>query len=202
MALKTQIHKDTLTLTLAGDYLTYDAPQETRALFSTLSKNKVKRVQIDCQSLQQWDSSLVVILYHLIQTSSKHDIKIDLKTLPPELQRLLTLSFKVNNKPERAHSNKENFFEAIGTWGLNTHASFVRGLNFCGAAFSSLGRFFRGKATMRAVDFWFAMQECGHKAILIVSLISMMVGLILAFVSAVQLKMFSAEIAVIGLKSQ
>ena len=52
---------------------------------------------------------------------------------------------------------------------------------------------------MRRVDFLFALEDCGYKALPIVSLISFMVGLILAFVGAVQLKTFGAEIYVASL---
>jgi phospholipid/cholesterol/gamma-HCH transport system permease protein len=51
----------------------------------------------------------------------------------------------------------------------------------------------------RRVDFLFALEECGPQAIGIVSLISFMVGLILAFVGAIQLKTFGAQIYVASL---
>jgi phospholipid/cholesterol/gamma-HCH transport system permease protein len=56
-----------------------------------------------------------------------------------------------------------------------------------------------GKARYRRSDLILALQQCGAQALPIVSLISMLVGLILAFVGAVQLKMFGAEIYVANL---
>ena len=52
---------------------------------------------------------------------------------------------------------------------------------------------------MRQVDFLFALQDCSYKAIGLVSLVSFMVGLILAFVGAIQLKTFGAQIYVASL---
>jgi phospholipid/cholesterol/gamma-HCH transport system permease protein len=49
------------------------------------------------------------------------------------------------------------------------------------------------------VDLTLTIQECGARALPIVSLISMLVGMILAFVGAVQLQMFGAEIYVANL---
>jgi phospholipid/cholesterol/gamma-HCH transport system permease protein len=43
------------------------------------------------------------------------------------------------------------------------------------------------------------MQECGAQALPIVSLISILVGLILAFIGAIQLKIFGAQIYVASL---
>lgn len=56
-----------------------------------------------------------------------------------------------------------------------------------------------GKARFRRSELVTIMQECGAQALPIVSLISLLVGLILAFVGAVQLAMFGAQIYVASL---
>jgi len=60
-------------------------------------------------------------------------------------------------------------------------------------------RMFGGKARFRRSDLFLNLQECGAQALPIVSLISLLVGLILAFVGAIQLKMFGAQIYVASL---
>jgi phospholipid/cholesterol/gamma-HCH transport system permease protein len=57
----------------------------------------------------------------------------------------------------------------------------------------------RGKARFRWVDLWRYIQDCGPSALPIVSLISLLVGLILAFVGAVQLALFGAQIFIADL---
>jgi phospholipid/cholesterol/gamma-HCH transport system permease protein len=69
-------------------------------------------------------------------------------------------------------------------------------LEFIGASTIALGRFILGKAQFRRSDLGLIIQECGAQALPIVSLISLLVGLILAFVGAVQLKLFGAQIYV------
>jgi phospholipid/cholesterol/gamma-HCH transport system permease protein len=56
-----------------------------------------------------------------------------------------------------------------------------------------------GKALFRRSDLVLIIQECGAQALPIISLISFLVGLILAFVGAVQLLMFGAQIYVASL---
>ena len=53
-----------------------------------------------------------------------------------------------------------------------------------------------GKARFRRSDLGLIIQDCGVKALPIVSLISFLVGLILAFMGAVQLQLFGAQIYV------
>ena len=54
----------------------------------------------------------------------------------------------------------------------------------------------RGRAQYRRSDFLAVLQECGPEALPIIALISLLVGMILAFLGSVQLKMFGAEIFV------
>jgi phospholipid/cholesterol/gamma-HCH transport system permease protein len=72
-------------------------------------------------------------------------------------------------------------------------------LGFIGEAFSAFVRFTAGKARFRGSDLTRILQECGIEALPIVSLISLLVGLILAFVGAVQLLLFGAEIYIANL---
>jgi phospholipid/cholesterol/gamma-HCH transport system permease protein len=69
-------------------------------------------------------------------------------------------------------------------------------LEFIGASTMAMVRFFLGKAQFRRSDLGLIIQDCGAQALPIVSLISLLVGLILAFVGAVQLKLFGAQIYV------
>jgi phospholipid/cholesterol/gamma-HCH transport system permease protein len=60
-------------------------------------------------------------------------------------------------------------------------------------------RLARRKARYRASDLWLLIQQCGVEALPIVTLISFLVGVILAFVGAIQLKQFGAQIYVANL---
>ncbi|MGD0076819.1 MAG: ABC transporter permease, partial [Candidatus Binataceae bacterium] len=63
----------------------------------------------------------------------------------------------------------------------------------------AVGRFARGKARYRRVDLMEVVQQCGPEAVGIVSLIAFLVGVILAFMGAVQLSRFGASIYVADL---
>lgn len=56
--------------------------------------------------------------------------------------------------------------------------------------------FFPGRAIWRRKDFWFIFGDCSYKAVGIIALVSFLVGLILAFVGALQLRTFGAGIYV------
>ena len=72
-------------------------------------------------------------------------------------------------------------------------------VTFCGEAVLGLGRTLRNPRTFRGRDFLELLGDCGFRAIPIVSLLAFLTGLILAFVGAIQLKMFGADIYVADL---
>ena len=73
------------------------------------------------------------------------------------------------------------------------------GVAFLGETAAGFARMIRGKAQFRASDFWLMIQESGSQALPIVSLISLLVGLILAFVGSIQLQVFGRRIYVADL---
>jgi phospholipid/cholesterol/gamma-HCH transport system permease protein len=76
-----------------------------------------------------------------------------------------------------------------------THALLI----FLGQVALAFVQFIRGRARLRTVDLWLIMQQSGAQALPIVSLISFLVGLILAFMGANQLRQFGAQIYVANL---
>lgn len=72
-------------------------------------------------------------------------------------------------------------------------------VRFLGSVFAALGAFFGRRAKFRKVDLWWEIDKAGIRAVPIVCLVSFMIGLIIAFVGNMQLKLFGAEIYVAGL---
>ncbi len=149
--------------------------------------------------LGQWDSSLLVFLVQLVQQA--RDCKLPVSfDLPEGLARLVRMAFAV---PPRAgaqrHSAPQSFLEHIGGETLSLGPRICDFLNFLGDVAFGLGRMFIGRSRMRFKDLVTAMYECGVLSLPIISLTSMLFGLILAFVGAVQLTQFGAQIYVAGL---
>jgi phospholipid/cholesterol/gamma-HCH transport system permease protein len=72
-------------------------------------------------------------------------------------------------------------------------------LAFLGELTQAFGKFLRRKARYRTIDLLEAIEQCGASAVGIVSLIAFLVGVILAFMGAVQLSQFGASIYVADL---
>lgn len=199
MEMTTSTQNARFTLFFSGDFVDFDRAADKQKMLNALKKTTAQTFVIDGTKLEKWDSTFVVFLIDLIKESKRLNLKLDLTALPDGLNRLVKLAFTPTNKPPRMQTRPIDTLTQIGAWALRVQAACVKGYDFSQKTLASLGRLLTGRATMRQVDFLFALQDCGPKAILIVSLISFMVGLILAFVGAIQLKLFGAQVFVASL---
>jgi phospholipid/cholesterol/gamma-HCH transport system permease protein len=164
------------------------------------SQSPVKRIQFDTQELTAWDSGLLTFLIKVIEQCSRSKIHAEKGGLPEGVQRLLALASAVPAKKDaRKEAVGESFLARIGKSTIDFGQSAGEMLGFIGEAFLAFGRLLVGRARFRRSELVLIIQECGAQALPIVSLISVLVGLILAFVGAVQLKMFGAQIYVANL---
>ena len=197
--LKYEIKKDTLEITISEDFLLYDNGKLKNALYESANNSSIKKITIDAKNLGQWDSTLVIILFELIKIANSRKISIEQNNFPKGLSSLINLAFAVNRNPPPPEQKSSLSLEAIGAWGYGIYQSFCKGLGFIGQSMKAFWKVIVGKSFMRGIDFSFALEACGLNALPIVSLISFMVGLILAFVGAVQLTSFGAQIYVASL---
>lgn len=198
MKLNFTISENILTIRLEGDYVSYSNDQEKAQLFAAIKKG-LKSIIVNGKKLGKWDSSLVSILFELEKNAKQNKLKFELNDIPEGMERLLNLAFAVNSFPSPKTPQPYGFLEKVGIWGISFWRGVNKGLAFFGELFVSILRLIQGKAVMRRVDFLFALEDCSYRALPIVTLISFMVGLILAFVGAMQLKNFGAQIYVASL---
>ncbi len=150
--------------------------------------------------LTGWDSKFLAFLLNIHQYCRKQDIDVEDEGLPDGVRRMLHLATAV---PERQGARRETARESLlvraGRMAENSWQAVVSGLVFTGEVSASFIRTITGRTRFPWRDFGVLLQNCGSQALPIISLISILVGLILAFVGAVQLKMFGAQIFVANL---
>lgn len=190
-----------LVIQLAGDWTVHGSIPSGEALERELKENlPVRKVAFDASKLQGWDSGLLVLLHRIHRYCRQHGIDLVLEGLPEGIRRLLKLALAVpENQDARREATGEPFLSRLGGKVLEVVASTREVLDFLGSAVLVLGRFLSGKARFRRVDLVLLLEECGARSLPIVTLISLLVGMILAFVGAVQLQMFGAQIYVADL---
>jgi len=160
----------------------------------------IRRLGFETDRVTDWDSSFLTFLMDIHAFCAANKIVLEKSGLPQGVDKLIALATAV---PERKGARKETvrvpFLTRIGASALSLGQNASELLVFIGEAAVALARFLVGKTSVRRRDLMVFMQECGVDALPIVLLISFLVGLILAFVGAIQLALFGAQIYVANL---
>jgi phospholipid/cholesterol/gamma-HCH transport system permease protein len=160
----------------------------------------IKRLAFDAGELGTWDSALVTFVAKTCELAHDRGVAVDLGTVPQGLKRLLDLAEAVpQTKGVRAGPAPAGLFTRIGRRSIGYGRSINESLAFLGEFSIALVNFLRGRARYQFSDLALTMQQCGANALGIVSLISFLVGVILAFMGAVQLEKVGAQIFVANL---
>lgn len=192
---------DTLRVILGGEWKAEKAlPSAGKLAESLRAPPPVKRVAFDVGRLEDWDSGLLTLIIQITDLASAAGAVVDKTGLPEGAQRLLALASAVpERKGARRRAAKIPFLERVADSAISFRRSGRDMAEFLGDATVALARLLAGRARFRPSDLVLTIQECGVQALPIVSLISFLVGLILAFIGAIQLRVFGAQIYVASL---
>jgi phospholipid/cholesterol/gamma-HCH transport system permease protein len=196
-----QPSEDTLKVILSGQWkLGGELPGADKVQQTLEGKPGVRNLVFDTGELASWDSGLLTFLMNLGAICSREKILLNRDGLPPGAQRLLELALAVPEKTDaRQAEGRVLFLAYLGNEAVNFFQSAGEMLEFIGDAVIAVLRLLRGKAQYRRSDLGLIMQAVSAQALPIVSLICFLVGLILAFIGAIQLQLFGAHIYVADL---
>jgi phospholipid/cholesterol/gamma-HCH transport system permease protein len=190
-----------LVLQLTGSWLLRSARPPAAQVEAALDPAQVRSLAFDAQGLAGWDSALLAFLTRVLRTCAERGIEAERGGLPEGVRRLLALAEAV---PERAGARaagaeQSSWIARLGDATLRGTEALAAPVAFVGEVTFALGRLATLRARFPVGDFWFYVQQCGAQALPIVTLIGFLIGLILAFMGAVQLLRFGATIYVADL---
>jgi phospholipid/cholesterol/gamma-HCH transport system permease protein len=197
----TRLSDGTLHVLLAGDWrLGNVLPPAGDVSKQIESWHEIQRITFEAKGLASWDTGLLTFLLGVMDQCRQGKIRLEMGGLPQGVRRLLKLATAVPEKKDaRRETERESFLSRVGTDTVAFFSSAVEMLGFIGEAFFAFVKLLAGRARYKRSDLTLTLQECGAQALPIVSLISLLVGLILAFIGAVQLRLFGAQIYVADL---
>ncbi|MEO8303913.1 MAG: MlaE family lipid ABC transporter permease subunit [Betaproteobacteria bacterium] len=157
-----------------------------------------KPLVVDAADVEYCDGAGVALIVDILRR--RHDGGVEVANLKPAFTALLkqfdpsVLEHDLDPEPPRRPAIDEIGFEAYGVWrDLRTQIEFI------GETTAALAFAVRHPKTVRWKDVWRICEQVGADALPIVALISVLLGMILAFQSAVPMKRFGAEIFVADL---
>jgi phospholipid/cholesterol/gamma-HCH transport system permease protein len=191
----------TLVVRLAGDWhLRHGLPSADLVAKQLDTAPKPAKLTFDAADLRDWDSGLLTFLIGISELCHKRNLPADWAPLPEGVRSLIQLAEAVPEKTgARAEVSHTSFLDEIGHEAISYAQALDDFLRFLGEVTIAFARLPFGKARFRRVDLMIIIQDCGASAFGIVTLVTFLVGVILAFEGAVQLEQFGASIYVADL---
>ena len=188
----------TLRLGLAGDWKLGSPLPATHGVYAELAQaRQPQRVAFETSGLGEWDSGLLVFLARLFEQCRGAGVSVDQSGLPEGVQKLMNLAAPENQRSGVGQqAARPAFLVRVADATLHQVKGVQEMLAFIGEVTLAFSRMLVGKANFRRLDLIITIQETGAQALPIVSLISLLIGMILAFVAAIQLRLFGAQIYV------
>jgi phospholipid/cholesterol/gamma-HCH transport system permease protein len=190
-----------LRVRLFGEWVLSSGARSSAELSRRIGEtSRPTKISFDAREVGAWENVLIDFLSKLETIAGERSIAVDRSGLPGGVQRLVALARAV---PERAGARRtqqrSDLLTRVGRNSLGFFATMADFVAFLGEALVGTGRMLVGRARLRGSDLVLAIEDCGPNALPIVALISFLVGLILAFVGAIQLQQFGAAIFVANL---
>ena len=185
-----------LTVTLQGSWTIGSKLPGPDLLAVQANNNPVTRVVFEAAESFSWDSRLLAWL--MAAQRQLGSCSFDLNALPGEVGELFRLA---NSVPaSQAHSAvpatlQQKMFAGVARLGDEALGL----LAFIGDLFLALGRWLIGKSSARWLDILSFCHQSGPSALAIITLQSVLIGMILAYLGVVQLRQFGAEVYVANL---
>lgn len=167
------------------------------SIFNQLFQLKPNELTVDASSLNQMDGAGTAFLLSLQHQQNESQGRFEINNLNPTLQKLLQNSslegFTPPTPPERSF---RRVTEDIGWAGFMIFNDIKIQIHFLGELTHRLITSLLRPARIRWMDFFRLIEKAGADAISITAMLGFLIGLILAFQSAVMMARFGAEVYV------
>ena len=159
-------------------------------------------VVLDLGALERLDTAGAWILYRARKDLRAQGLKADFANVQPDHAALLA-RIEVNDRPGPAEPpQSSSILMVLAEIGEGISGAFVEAralLGFLGLLMAALGRAIARPSRLRWTPLIYHLEAIGFNAVPIVALISFLIGVVLAYQGATQLRQFGAEIFTVEL---
>ena len=181
---------DALEVLLAGTWQITAARPSWREVLGT---QKPARVRLRTGEVDRWDTSLLLFLFEVQQWCRVTGAYCDTDALPEKIRTLLA-QLAASHDTSVPFDRSESFLTSVGLAPQDTLVKAREISHIVGECVISTVQLVRSPRKFRWHDCIDEMQQCGAMALPIVSLVSLLVGVTLAYTGAIVLRQYGGDI--------
>ena len=190
-----------LVFSLSGRVSLGEADRLLAEMESRLVDPPTGAVTVDLAGVSYMDSAGVLTLLRLEEGIRRQGRGYATVHVSPEVRKVMDLidPRELTKPPLHSDEAPGGFIESMGEAGYRIARDFTEIMTFLGDLLAALIHAFIHPRDVRWGDVLFSMRRAGTEGLPIVALISLLIGLIIAFMSSLQLKQFGANVYVASL---
>jgi len=187
-------------LALAGRLDSYSIADVWEKARAAVAQAPDRPIVVDAARVDYCDGGGIAMLVDLLRQERPAQAPVSVRALKPEFKTLLDqfdparFGAAAEAPPEQLHAVEE-----VGRATMTVLRDMVTLIAFIGEAAAAFWYAIRNPHRVRWKDVWYTCEQVGANALPIVALISFLLGLIIAFESAVPMRQFGAELFVADL---
>jgi len=178
-----------------GSWTLYEADRIEKAI-TALVLPASKHCLIDFGEVEKFDSTGILLLRELQEHLRHRGCSVTLRNLDAKQRKILKL-LREDDWKSSLPQRKEGFLYRIGRVTFKEWETLHQFLAFVGEMSVAFGRLFLHPGSFRLRETVYHIEKSGFDALFIIALTSILVGLVIAYQSLVQLAQFGADIFVV-----
>jgi len=192
--------KGEVTLAVSGRLALENLNLVRTEIQGLLSRIAPARLAVDLAGVEYLDSAGALVLLEVEDAARARNIAFSFVNLTPEIQGILDLIDPAAlSAPPLISEKTPGLLEQVGEASLRIWRDLVQVMTFLGELLLALAYSLLHPRSVRWGEVFFYLKRAGVDGLPIVGLISLLLGLIIAFMSSLQLKQFGANIYVASL---
>jgi len=184
-----------LTINLFGE-LTVHTISSNVDIISTIQLDTIKHVELNLAELGFADTAGALFINNFLKKLELHNIEYTIINDTISFKNTIELVRKYKQTKNSEHGDRG---ERYALFIDSLVASFLSTLSFIGLVFLSFSRYFVSIKLVRLKEIAFEINESGIKALSIIMITSFLIGLVVAYQSAYQLKLYGANIYIVDM---
>ena len=183
----------------SGEFTLYTVTSYQKKI-DKINFSKISSVDFDLEDVVYFDTAASIFINSLIQKMEQKNIISSIVTNNRDILDTLELVKKSKRTSQRIPDvTRRSLLDLIGRRTYWYYVGFLAFMSFLGKLFATKIHYLKSVKNIRFKEIAFEMNESAIKALGIISLTSFLVGLVIAYQSAFQLKIYGANIFIVNM---
>jgi phospholipid/cholesterol/gamma-HCH transport system permease protein len=188
-----------LSLRFSGEFNLYLISSYEKQL-DEISFTGVREIDIDLDMAKLFDTAAAIFINNLQEMFSVKNIKVNIICSNQDILGTLDLVKKQKKSSKQMpYLKKKSYIKTIGERAYLNYLGFVSFMAFMGKLFATKIIYLKNIKNIRYKEIAFEINESAIRALGIISLTSFLIGLVVAYQSAFQLKIYGANIFIVDM---